>query len=768
MIGREQMDVTGGGVNNRLFELESDLFRVRVLCLRQRQIDHDDSSCENSTAAPVLVKLLSKRVRARKAPGIVTRGSGTTTISPPLDMNPRATSKKQPLGEIYCHYIPRFILRKFQTEPFKSRAERQKEYKLTGVDPEYVLHYDIRSALLSTQPIGRVYGVADLYKNATNIDNAYELEEMLSALEGQSAEILNKLHSQAGRTEFTMRRKELECLRKFLFLMHYRQNNQAQTYFQADHPGNKPSRAWIERIQSKQHLATATDVWLHVMRYYLTTPHSSIMQHAIDLKNQHGGEAYIRMTSGGDILPDADHYPALAYLAQSGECFLCLWEASDGEEFILTDNGFGLWEGLIGGEPHAHRIFVVSPRFAIVLRVSAMRPGILPFIRPMIQSDFIEVQQSPPSVVYSTGRTSIAANADSEQDVATYRSSEQAQGDLFTFQISKLTPSQTHSMNAVLLKNTGPDGAITFLSKPCMLQTARDYCSPAFYLPKRSIYLPLIRLLVLDVEAPDVDVELFSLLLSICTGQNTYGSEHNRALAVYRLLHRAEHITCEFLVRHIFLSMVAIGRYRARVGAPLEAIGERRKGPSPRMQLIPSTPGDGSDSMLAGIVDLLHSLGIPKLSEHILDVVEYQVVAMSLLDWAIQDPTRLLEFRERVALNRIKAPHQHPADRVHTSPPQSSPEHCSDSPPAKVLCEARNSSRTTLLSSRTSSKPVASKPTGESAQKNVPADVAASPSFAELSSSDNSQASIAPRDASNLGKTVGDISLHELYPWSNI
>ncbi|KZP10701.1 hypothetical protein FIBSPDRAFT_989509 [Athelia psychrophila] len=556
-------------------------------------------------------------------------------------------SKALPLKDQYQHYIPRFILRRYQVGPVKSKAERNKEYRRTRIIPEYVLYYDIQTATLDTRPIGEVYGVYGLYKDATNAEDVNELEKKLSVLEADAAKILLDLHSIPGRTEYAIKRTELECLRKFLFLMHYRKDALAQSYFQADHPENKPIRAWIEHFQAKHKLATATDAWLHGLRYYLFTPHSQIMQHAVEgTKN---GELLIKMASGADIPHDIDatHYHSLAYQAQ-GDAFSCIWEASDGEEFILTDNGFGLWEGLLNGVPDAHRIFVVSPRFAIVLRSSFMRPDVPHVLRPQITSNLATIQQGPPAVAYSTGLSVIR----SDQDLETYRASEQAKSDLFTFQINKLTPSQTHSINAVLLKNARSDGAVTFLSKACMLNTARTFCASFLNLPDRSKYQPLIHIL------NEVDIELFTLLMKICTGQDDHKSKHNRVLAVFRLLHREEPVICEFYLRYIQLSKAAIARYITRAGALADASDDRHGGPVSRMQLIPSIPGDGSDDTLAGTVDLLRSLGIPDPNENPLDILEHEVAAMSLLNWAIQEPARLAAFRERVALLKVKAPSQ--------------------------------------------------------------------------------------------------------------
>jgi len=103
------------------------------------------------------------------------------------------------------------------------------------------------------------------------------------------------------------------------------------------------------------------------------------------------------MLTVSQVDPDMEHYLALAYVNQAQSYFLCFWEAADGEEFILGDNSFGLWEGRAAGESGLHRLFLVSPRVAVVLRGNEMRPEALPLISRFFQTGFGDIQQGPPS-----------------------------------------------------------------------------------------------------------------------------------------------------------------------------------------------------------------------------------------------------------------------------------------------------------------------------------------------------------------------------------
>ena len=49
----------------------------------------------------------------------------------------------------------------------------------------------------------------------------------------------------------------------------------------------------------------------------------------------------------GEITPDAEEYPAFEYLGSCSAYHTCIWQAAVGEEFVLTDKSFGIWEGCL-------------------------------------------------------------------------------------------------------------------------------------------------------------------------------------------------------------------------------------------------------------------------------------------------------------------------------------------------------------------------------------------------------------------------------------
>ncbi|KAG2108945.1 uncharacterized protein F5147DRAFT_693427 [Suillus discolor] len=413
-------------------------------------------------------------------------------------LSPRAA----PITAQYQHFIPRFILRRFQVGPVKSKTERQKEFRRTGVDPEYVHYYDIATGSLDIRPIGKVYGVPNIYQDVRNTYDINKVEEKLADLERDAASIITDLHKALPQGTFTLKRRSLEFLRKFLFIMHYRNASYSGTYFQADHPDNASSRQWIESFMKAKSIHSAVGVWLHFLEYYLDSSHSDIMQDAAKVVEKYGEERLQNMLTESHIPPDLEHFPAYTYHTHANNYFFSIWEAAEGEEFILTQEAFGLWEGLADGQPDLHRIFIVSPRIALILCNTVLRPEMtaIAFLMGVsLRSSLLNVDPAPPTPIYASGPIA-RADRKSATSLARYRSSQTAANDSFVFKIAKLSRRQTSELNSVLLVNVKPTGSLTFLSRGSMLRTARAFRSfPANFIAGK-LLIPLIAQLTDTME----------------------------------------------------------------------------------------------------------------------------------------------------------------------------------------------------------------------------------------------------------------------------
>ncbi|KAI5120003.1 hypothetical protein M0805_008464 [Coniferiporia weirii] len=375
---------------------------------------------------------------------------------------PGSSASKKPRDQ-YHHTVPRFVLRRFLGGERKKKAQRIKEYRRTGVDPDEILVYDMATKTLGLRSVGSVFGVQNLYRDIRDTQDVNALEHKLSILENKAAIIIKRLHEDLCKGESSLTRGELEDFRKFLFLMHYRNAALSHSYFEPTHPGNANSRNHIEQIQSKHGLSSAVEVWLHFLRYFLDTSHDQIMAHAITEQKKFGMLGLARMHASR-LDPAVEHFEAIAYQGLADVYYLCIWQAADGEEFVLGSDSFGLWEGRMLGIPCLHRIFV------------------------HLSSDFAGIESAPPTPQYK-GKA-----PKSMDELIKHRASAEGKQDTFTFKITKLNHAQMNAVNFVTLDNFRPDTSFTFLSKEKMLQTIREFCqSPATHrIFHRSDYKPLM------------------------------------------------------------------------------------------------------------------------------------------------------------------------------------------------------------------------------------------------------------------------------------
>ncbi|RDB18561.1 hypothetical protein Hypma_000306 [Hypsizygus marmoreus] len=117
---------------------------------------------------------------------------------------------------------------------------------------------------------------------------------------------------------------------------------------------------------------------------------------------------------------------------------------------------------------------MLSPTIVLVLRLGVLRPEALSSmadagqkIMQVLDSDFASILQDGPTPIYSK-----TVDAD---NFAQHRLSSAAKSDQFQFKVTKLTSTQTFSMNKVFLENVRDTGALTFTSKRRALSTLRQY-----------------------------------------------------------------------------------------------------------------------------------------------------------------------------------------------------------------------------------------------------------------------------------------------------
>jgi hypothetical protein len=480
----------------------------------------------------------------------------------------------------YQHYIPRFILRYFQDaqiQPryilqyvsswvdnkrptqlfYRNKKERQKNFRKarrTGVDTDTILMYDVATQTLEPRPIAKVYGDVNMYRDDRKVDNVDHLEQGLARLENDAARTIQNIHVaiESHQRNIRMKRKELEAIRKFTYLMHYRQTCFVSSYFDEDDPENMPIRDYMKNFRRKHNLYKKNDFWLFGLKYMLDVPHHKIVGTGEAIQDQYGGPEGMLLMLMTRVDPDIEDYHAVDYTAMANALFLGIWEAAESEEFVLGANSFGLWEGVVGSCPGLHRLFVVSPKVALVLRQNVMGPEFVHHTNAHITvtSKLIDVPMSRATSTYANYENPPWSDSHSDQEAAAralwkYRQTPEAQEDVFTFTLTKLTQKQTRALNHVILIHLSNSG-LTFSSPTAVRKTIQHHLRSDIPYARESKYLfrNLLGLLSENTlstvpnsstsSAPArtaVDV----VLHSIASGAIEFRSNYDRAYRVYHL-----------------------------------------------------------------------------------------------------------------------------------------------------------------------------------------------------------------------------------------
>ncbi|KAJ5520281.1 hypothetical protein N7463_000734 [Penicillium fimorum] len=131
------------------------------------------------------------------------------------------------------HFIPRFILKKLAPEDqpppgpvnWSQKNKRKKR-------PDFLANkIDLERSILTQQPVSTEFALVDMYRDPGFEENPYHLEKKFQVLESQVSEIIHRARSQFSQSlTLELNRSELDSLRKFLFLMKYRNSGMFDRY----------------------------------------------------------------------------------------------------------------------------------------------------------------------------------------------------------------------------------------------------------------------------------------------------------------------------------------------------------------------------------------------------------------------------------------------------------------------------------------------------------------------------------------------------------
>ena len=227
----------------------------------------------------------------------------------------------------------------------------------------------------------------------------------------------------------------------------------------------------VEEFMRQHKLKRPQDVWLQNIREMLETSHN-------DIKDN---EKIFWL--------DRDDYKTRMF-----DRFLVIWQAGENDEFLITSNGFGIFEGVTGsilGSPFGfsyHSFYVISPKLVLVLCHQAFRKELGTELTELTykffgnQRSIFENAPHPAAIPNYVCRVDTSRReSNNERDrtpfdiVLNTKGFERHSDDTFTFPFVKLTSDTVRLVNFILLNETKPDLVLTFLSLPYLYKTIVKY-----------------------------------------------------------------------------------------------------------------------------------------------------------------------------------------------------------------------------------------------------------------------------------------------------
>lgn len=266
----------------------------------------------------------------------------------------------------YHHFVPRFILKNFAVfknpGTIKPRTGRGNKRPAPLPSRLNLLAFDTGS--LIQEDVAHTFGFVDMYRDVSLLaSDPFDLEKRLSRLESDVGRIISdiKRAHDSGRSAVQLKRPEKDLLRRFLFIMLYRNRTLAGRYEKATDEYDANDKEVMLAYMREHGFSRPRDVWFSNIRAFLE----------VDLSGEwhQWYPELIRRAYPSDVEWFFKNMQC-SYLA------FCTPENAN-DEFILTPNAYSIFEGPqspSGAWTDYHIFAPISPRLLMVTR-SYLLPG---------------------------------------------------------------------------------------------------------------------------------------------------------------------------------------------------------------------------------------------------------------------------------------------------------------------------------------------------------------------------------------------------------
>lgn len=264
-----------------------------------------------------------------------------------------------PQDSQYHHFIPRFLLRNFANfkNPGSIVPKTSKKTKNRAPKPQRLTILDLEAGDFRQGDVSDTFGIVDMYRDVSLADrDQQKLERELSVLESAAGEVVAyiKRMYDAGKGEVQLIRKERNLLRRFLFIVMYRNSTFARRFKKSKEDYDSDDRESMLAYMDAKGFQTPQDVWFANIRAFVEAD--------LDLDSEALSKELKQRAYPMDAVWFALHVQAY-FLA------ICTPKKT-ADEFLLTQNAYSIFEGPSGAGAYLeyHRFAPVSPKIMIVLR----------------------------------------------------------------------------------------------------------------------------------------------------------------------------------------------------------------------------------------------------------------------------------------------------------------------------------------------------------------------------------------------------------------
>ena len=267
----------------------------------------------------------------------------------------------------YHHFIPRFLLRNFAVfkNPGKITPKTSRNKKRRAPAPTRLNLLNLETGTLEQADVAHTFGFVDLYRDFDASEpEQHDLEKRLSRLEGDASKILRKatrMHEE-GKHEFQLTRGEKDLLRRFIFIMLYRNKIMAGRYEKSVADYDCDDRDEMIAYMKAKGFAQPRDVYFSNIRAFID----------VDLSTE--WQIWNSEISRRAYPSDARWFFKNMQMSYIAFCTPQL----EADEFLMTQNVYSIFEGPnSGGVWTDYHIFApVSPKLMIITRNCLLKDGV--------------------------------------------------------------------------------------------------------------------------------------------------------------------------------------------------------------------------------------------------------------------------------------------------------------------------------------------------------------------------------------------------------